>query len=116
MVDFNSPMLKPTMLLTRSPFLSLGSVGRRKVKKVKKVKRGNAPKKTLCRKYFDSKGRPAFAGTKALKESQLLARIDKLLVHIETYHTDASMSPNQDNNSNKHTYTACLLCLGCFCS
>lgn len=55
--------MKRTMLLTNSR--SLGCL-----KGKGSAKRKGA--KALCRKYLDSKGRPAFAGTKALKKSQML--------------------------------------------
>lgn len=55
--------MKRTMFITNCR--SLGHLGSAKARR----KRGT---KRLCRKYLDSKGRPAFAGTKALKLSQTL--------------------------------------------
>ena len=63
MKAFGSGSMKRTMFITNCR--SLGHLGSAKARR----KRGT---KRLCRKYLDSKGRPAFAGTKALKLSQTL--------------------------------------------
>ena len=64
------------MLLTSSR--SFRKIHGKKVKRSKETKPSKGP---LCRKYFDSKGRPRFAGTKALKESQFLISITNHFFH-----------------------------------
>ncbi len=67
MKQYGSPTLKPTMLLTNNR--ALCSLTR--AQKAKRSKRNKSSShKSLCRKYIDSKGRPRFQGTPALKRSQ----------------------------------------------
>ena len=67
MKEYGANTLKPTMLLSNSRAL-------RRLSKAsgttKSKKSSGEPKPSLCRKYVDSKGRPRFHGTKALKRSQ----------------------------------------------
>lgn len=66
MKAFGSGSMKRTMLLTNAKAMCrLG--GRMRI--------GLQGSKRLCRKYVDSRGRPRFAGTRALKRSQKLGSL-----------------------------------------
>lgn len=66
MKQYGSTTLKPTMLLSNSRALLCLS----KASGTKSKRRSGKAQQSLCRKYLDSKGRPRFHGTRALKRSQ----------------------------------------------
>ena len=66
MRNFNSPTMKPTMVIVNDSDFSVLDAG-----PVPNGKRKRS--QTTTRRYLDSEGRPRFSGTSDLKKSQMLA-------------------------------------------